>query len=71
MLRNIPNQMTTYDLEALTRWVHGKFDFLHLRIDFANTVGCAFVSFDMPMTIVDVKSKLDASGLPEDPDSRE
>ncbi|OJD38986.1 meiosis protein mei2 [Diplodia corticola] len=67
MLRNIPNQMTTYDLEALLdSWVHGKFDFLYLRIDFANmcNVGYAFVNFDMPMTIVDVKSKLDAQGWP-------
>ncbi|KAL0262224.1 hypothetical protein SLS55_003663 [Diplodia seriata] len=67
MLRNIPNQMTTYDLQALLKtWVHGKFDFLYLRIDFANmcNVGYAFVNFDMPMTIVDVKNKLDVQGWP-------
>ncbi|KAF4543573.1 Meiosis protein Mei1 [Lasiodiplodia theobromae] len=67
MLRNIPNQMTTYDLQALLNtWVRGKFDFLYLRIDFANmcNVGYAFVNFDMPMTIVEVKQKLDAHGWP-------
>ncbi|KAK0638410.1 Protein MEI2-like 2 [Lasiodiplodia hormozganensis] len=56
-----------YDLQALlSTWVRGKFDFLYLRIDFANmcNVGYAFVNFDMPMTIVEVKQKLDAHGWP-------
>ncbi|KAF9641199.1 RNA recognition motif 2 [Lasiodiplodia theobromae] len=56
-----------YDLQALLNtWVRGKFDFLYLHINFANmcNVGYAFVNFDMPMTIVEVKQKLDAHGWP-------
>ncbi|KAF4303526.1 putative meiosis protein mei2 protein [Botryosphaeria dothidea] len=67
MLRNIPNQMTTYDLERLLKgWAFGQFDFLYLRIDFANmcNVGYAFVNFDSPMTIVKVKQQLDTDGWP-------
>ncbi|GME46355.1 putative meiosis protein mei2 protein [Neofusicoccum parvum] len=67
MLRNIPNQMTTYDLEGLLKgWAFGMYDFLYLRIDFANmcNVGYAFVNFDSPMTIVRVKEQLDKEGWP-------
>ncbi|KAF4544315.1 Meiosis protein Mei2 [Lasiodiplodia theobromae] len=57
--------MTTPCSTANT-WVRGKFDFLYLRIDFANmcNVGYAFVNFDMPMTIVEVKQKLEAHEWP-------
>lgn len=56
MLRNIPNRV---DQAGLEEWLNitsrGQYDFMYLRIDFANNcnVGYAFINFVDPMAIVD------------------
>jgi len=55
MLRNIPNRVTQAGLkELLDHTSLGQYDFMYLRIDFANNcnVGYAFINFVDPMSIV-------------------
>ena len=56
MLRNIPNKITQAMLkEIVDETSRGKYDFMYLRIDFANNcnVGYAFINFEDPWHIVD------------------
>ncbi|KAL2873478.1 hypothetical protein SGCOL_011379 [Colletotrichum sp. CLE4] len=57
MLRNIPNKVDQAMLKRIvdeSSW--GKYDFMYLRIDFANdcNVGYAFINFVDPLDIIDV-----------------
>ncbi|KAI1213433.1 RNA recognition motif 2-domain-containing protein [Annulohypoxylon truncatum] len=56
MLRNIPNKVHQAMLKDIVdRSSHGKYDFMYLRIDFANdcNVGYAFINFVDPLDIID------------------
>ncbi|KAB8237861.1 putative meiosis protein MEI2 [Aspergillus alliaceus] len=60
MLRNIPNKIDQTMLKAIVdETSHGKYDFMYLRIDFANNcnVGYAFINFEDPIDIIDVIRK--------------
>lgn len=55
MLRNIPNRVDQESLKKLLdETSKGEYDFMYLRIDFANNcnVGYAFINFVDPMAIV-------------------
>ncbi|OXN05344.1 hypothetical protein CDV58_04396 [Aspergillus fumigatus] len=59
MLRNIPNKIDQTMLKAIVdETSHGKYDFMYLRIDFANNcnVGYAFINFEDPIDIIDVRT---------------
>ncbi|KAK2734017.1 hypothetical protein FQN57_001886 [Myotisia sp. PD_48] len=56
MLRNIPNKIDQAMLKDIVdETSHGKYDFMYLRIDFANNcnVGYAFINFEDPIDIID------------------
>lgn len=56
MLRNIPNRVNCHELKAyLDETSFGCYDFMYLRIDFANrcNVGYAFINFNNPQDIVE------------------
>lgn len=59
MLRNIPNKIDQAMLKDIVdETSHGKYDFMYLRIDFANNcnVGYAFINFEDPFYIIDFMS---------------